>query len=266
LDPEFVQPGYWADPCDPNILVEPNYPGAVWIEGDYHLVPGSPCVDAADNNSLPLDFADLDRDGYTHEPLPVDLNGNPRVFDGDGDGNSVVDMGAYEFIPPPVECEMHFTPQAINPNSRGKWVKAHFVLPEGYAVEDVDANTPCRITEPFEPDIESAYMNVFINDNGLVEIETAFERSRFCQSGISDEVVEVRVEGRFVSGQRFFGTDTIRVTDNTFRDLAVLASYWLRAGCAQPDWCGGSDINQDSMIDFADFALLDGCCVEVVGQ
>jgi hypothetical protein len=109
-------------------------------------------------------------------------------------------------------------------------------------------------------------MNVFVNEDGLVEIEAAFERLKFCQSGFNGEVIEVRVEGRFVSGQGFFGTDTIRVTDNTFRDLAVLASYWLRAGCAQPDWCGGADINQDSVIDFADFALLDGCRVQVVDE
>jgi hypothetical protein len=107
---------------------------------------------------------------------------------------------------------------------------------------------------------------VFVNDDGLVEIEAAFERSMFCQSGLSGEVIEVRLEGRFVSGRPFFGTDTVKVTDNTFRDLAVMASYWLQAGCVQPDWCSGSDINQDSVIDFSDFALLDGCCIEAVSQ
>jgi hypothetical protein len=36
-DPAFAVPGYWADPGDPDVPVEPDYPGAVWIEGDYHL-------------------------------------------------------------------------------------------------------------------------------------------------------------------------------------------------------------------------------------
>jgi hypothetical protein len=36
-DPCFVQPGYWADANDPNIIVEPNDPNATWIDGDYHL-------------------------------------------------------------------------------------------------------------------------------------------------------------------------------------------------------------------------------------
>jgi predicted outer membrane repeat protein len=36
-DPCFANPGYWADPNDPNIPGDPNDPNAVWIEGDYHL-------------------------------------------------------------------------------------------------------------------------------------------------------------------------------------------------------------------------------------
>jgi hypothetical protein len=36
-DPCFVQPGYWADANDPNIVVEPNDPNATWLDGDYHL-------------------------------------------------------------------------------------------------------------------------------------------------------------------------------------------------------------------------------------
>jgi len=86
-NPYFVDPGYWADACDPNIIVEPNDPNAVWIEGDYHLLEGSPCIDTGDPN-------------YVAGPNEMDLDGNTRVVDGDNDGNSVVDMGAYEYRPP----------------------------------------------------------------------------------------------------------------------------------------------------------------------
>jgi hypothetical protein len=86
-DPCFVDPGYWADGCDPNIIVEPNDLNAMWIEGDYHLLEGSPCIDAGDPNFIP-------------ELNETDLDGNPQVVDGDNDGNSVVDMGAYEYRPP----------------------------------------------------------------------------------------------------------------------------------------------------------------------
>ena len=67
-DPLFFEPGYWADVNDPNIVVEPDDPNAVWIDGDYHLKSEagrwkpydkdwilddvtSPCIDRGDPNS-----------------------------------------------------------------------------------------------------------------------------------------------------------------------------------------------------------------------
>jgi len=66
-------------------------------------------------------------------------------------------------VPRMMEVSMRFTPQGLNPDSEGKWVKAHFVLAEGYGVEDVDTNRRAAI----EPGgIESAYIDVFVNENG----------------------------------------------------------------------------------------------------
>jgi parallel beta-helix repeat protein len=36
-DPLFANPGYWAHVNDTSIVVEPNDPNAVWMDGDYHL-------------------------------------------------------------------------------------------------------------------------------------------------------------------------------------------------------------------------------------
>jgi len=37
IDSGFVKPGYWADPNNPNLILEPNDANAVWVNGDYHL-------------------------------------------------------------------------------------------------------------------------------------------------------------------------------------------------------------------------------------
>jgi hypothetical protein len=62
VEPEFVNPG----------------------QGNYRLLEISPCIDTG-NNSVVL-------------PASNDLDGKPRIIDGDGDSVDIVDMGAYEFL------------------------------------------------------------------------------------------------------------------------------------------------------------------------
>ena len=82
-DPCFVELGCWVDSNDPNIIVEPNDPNAAWIDGDYHLLPASPCINTGDPN-------------YVLEPNETDLDGLPRIIGGR------IDMGAFEFNHQPV--------------------------------------------------------------------------------------------------------------------------------------------------------------------
>jgi predicted outer membrane repeat protein len=78
-----------------NINADPCFVDA--DANDFRLLYDSPCIDAGDNNSVPNDIADLDNDGNTAEPIPYDLDGHPRLVDGDCNDSNVVDMGAYEF-------------------------------------------------------------------------------------------------------------------------------------------------------------------------
>ncbi|UCC31912.1 MAG: hypothetical protein JSU86_06465, partial [Phycisphaerales bacterium] len=71
--------------------------GSAYQVYDYHLTGPSPCVDEGNDAALPPDTTDLDGDGNNTEPIPIDLDGNPRILDGDSDGRGVVDMGAYEY-------------------------------------------------------------------------------------------------------------------------------------------------------------------------
>jgi len=63
-----------------NIDADPLFadPGS----GDYHLGPGSPCIDAGTNDAPSLPDCDFE--------------GDPRVMDGNRDGTAVVDMGVDE--------------------------------------------------------------------------------------------------------------------------------------------------------------------------
>ncbi|MBO0859818.1 MAG: hypothetical protein J2P21_15410, partial [Chloracidobacterium sp.] len=56
-------------------------------QGDYHLHQISPSIDAGDNQAPNLPDTDID--------------GGPRILDGDGNGTATIDMGVYEFLLPP---------------------------------------------------------------------------------------------------------------------------------------------------------------------
>jgi hypothetical protein len=69
VDPSFVDNGSWD--------------GDTWVDGDYHLLPGSDCIDT----------------GYNIAPeIPdYDFEGDDRIIDGDGDTTETVDIGADEY-------------------------------------------------------------------------------------------------------------------------------------------------------------------------
>jgi hypothetical protein len=41
-----------------------------------------------------------------------------------------------------------------------------------------------------------------------------------------------------------------------FGDLALLSLYWLQIGCGDPDWCAGTDLNIDGIIDHNDLMFF----------
>ncbi len=69
-------------------------------DGGYRLRSISPCIDVGNNNSVLPDYADLNGDGNTTEPTPLDLDFSPRFMDGDDNGSNTVDMGAFEYLIP----------------------------------------------------------------------------------------------------------------------------------------------------------------------
>jgi hypothetical protein len=75
---------------DGNISADPWF--ACPPDSDYHLLAGSPCIDAGTNDAAALSATDFD--------------GNPRILAGTTNGSAIVDLGAYEFNPlnPPVPC------------------------------------------------------------------------------------------------------------------------------------------------------------------
>jgi len=111
-NPCFIDPGYWADPNESDIVVEPNNPGAIWVDGDYHLLPISPCIDAGDNAAV---------------GLTTDLDGKERIV------NGIVDMGAYEHQGPRQRRQFYVDDDATGENNGSSWADAYNYLQDALA-------------------------------------------------------------------------------------------------------------------------------------
>jgi len=103
-----VQGGY-GDPESNNIDADPLFVDP--DGGDLRLSADSPCIDRGDSNAVPLD-------------VTSDLDGNPRILDGDCNDTEIVDMGAYEFNWHGIgdfnnDCFINFTDFSI---SAGYWM------------------------------------------------------------------------------------------------------------------------------------------------
>ncbi|MBC8525662.1 MAG: right-handed parallel beta-helix repeat-containing protein, partial [Candidatus Cloacimonetes bacterium] len=75
--------GGWSGPGSHNINSDP-----LFSDDDYRLSEDSPCIDTGSADTTGL-----------HLP-PWDLDGNVRIWDGNGDGVAVIDMGVYEYGAP----------------------------------------------------------------------------------------------------------------------------------------------------------------------
>ncbi len=192
-DPCFIELGCWVDANDPYIIVEPNDPNAVWLDGDYHLLPTSSCINTGDPNYVP-------------EPDETDLDGNPRI------NNGRIDMGAYESIMH--EARLWILPRVINRKShRPRWITAQFFLPPGITKDQVDKDTPLTL---YPYGIEAVRQFVFQNRGRFdkrTRILAFFDRDEFLEAVDTNGSVQLMVLGYLLEpGQFFFGSDTIRIT------------------------------------------------------
>jgi len=186
IDPFFVEAGYWdanGTPEDAN--------DDFWVEGNYHLLGDSPCINAGDPN-------------YIVEPNETDLDGRPRVIDGR------IDVGAYEYWPP-VEAQLRIFPEVINRYSGQKNILAWIRLPEGITKEQIDSNEPILL---YPGEIEA--VNQYVIEHGRTghkrtSVLAFFKKAELMDAVADNGQVEVEAVGSLTSGRYFYGSDTVLI-------------------------------------------------------
>jgi parallel beta-helix repeat protein len=170
-----------ADP----LFIEPGYKDAngVWIDGDYHLLPVSPCINTGDPNYMP-------------EPNETDLDGRPRIIGGR------IDIGAYEYRFT-IAAEAKIIPKTINLASKGNWITSYIWLPEEYDVTDIEPNSILLEDEikPGEFSVEQQ------------QVATARFSREEVHAILTVGKVELTITGKLTDGTYFEAKDTIKVID-----------------------------------------------------
>ncbi len=177
-------PGQGNIDADP-LFIEPGYKDAngVWIDGDYHLLPVSPCINTGDPN-------------YIVGPNETDLDGRPRIIGGR------IDMGAYEYSPP-ILAEVRISPRTINMASKGKWITCYIWLPDEYDVADIEPNS-ILLEDEIKPDEFSVEQQ---------QVATARFSREEVHAILTVGEVELTITGQLNDRTSFEATDIIKVTD-----------------------------------------------------
>ncbi len=98
-----------------NIDANPGFIGAT-----YRITRSSPCVDAGNNTLIPGDILQ-------------DIEGNPRYIDGDGDGNAIIDMGAFETS---TRLHLFVNDNAAGNNDGANWTDAFTSLADALTLAE----------------------------------------------------------------------------------------------------------------------------------
>jgi parallel beta-helix repeat protein len=183
-DPYFVEPGYW----DAN---------GIWVDGDYRLWAGSPCIDAG-------------MDAAVH----TDIEGNVRPFDFPCVENNGelpdFDMGAYEVVAT-TQADLLISPRKINRNARGQKILAQLSLPEPIVKDDIDIYESLLL---YPGSIEAGEQNIIPLGSGAqsnVKIHALFDTADLLAAMADNGDIEVTIIGRFKTGQYFYSTDTVTI-------------------------------------------------------
>jgi hypothetical protein len=182
---------------DGNLSAEPLYIDAA--NGEFQLESSSPMIDAGNNSATNIPAEDLD--------------GHPRIIDGNLDGVAVVDMGAYEqqgnaSINISIDIKPRSFPNSINPSAKGVITVA--VL----TTDDFDALQVDLGSVRFGPaEAERTHKQAHVEDvdyDGDMDLVVHF---RTQETGIQCGDTEATLTGETFDGQSFAGIDSIRTVN-----------------------------------------------------
>lgn len=170
-----------------NIRKKPKFVNAKG--GDFRLMPDSPCIDAGSN---------------LHSTQSTDLDGNPRIMGINRDGDSVVDMGAYEFQVIHVEID-------IKPASGNKSINLTVggLLPVAILSSEIfDASKVDPSSIRFVDTKPVRHMLQDVDEDGDIDLLLEFKRKAL---ELDSDITKATLIGQTRNNQPFVGSDVVEI-------------------------------------------------------
>ncbi len=167
-----------------NINLDPQF------QGDYHLLSGSPCINAGD----PAFVADA---GQT------DIDGDARI------SGTRVDIGADEVAAAAsaIRAIVKVTPKALNLESKGNWISCSIALGDDYDIGDVIVGS-IKLNNELTP------VRTEINEDDqkmLVKFDRSLTQNLLSELSDEQSTALLTITGSLQGGPDFEGDDTIKI-------------------------------------------------------
>lgn len=179
--------GWSPAPTGTNGNISKNPQFLAPLAGDFHLMPGSPCINSGSDPDA---------------PAWPDLDGKTRIY------GIHVDMGCFEWRPL-IQAILDIKPDTLNLRSKAQYVTAYIELSAGeWGIEDIDVSS-LRLNGTVEPVARPLEIGDYDAD-GVPDLMVKFSREALCY-GLSSGQQTVTLTGSCLDGADLTGDDTIRV-------------------------------------------------------
>jgi len=119
-------------------------------------------------------------------------------------------MGVYEAVAT-TQCKLIILPRTINRSSRNQTILAVMSLPESIGRDDIDVYGPLVLYPGAIEAAEQYLLPPARPAQSDLRIHAVFDKAELLGVTPDNADVQITVIGRFISGEYFYDTDTVRI-------------------------------------------------------
>ena len=118
----------------------------------------------------------------------------------------------------PLKTDLRLSPHKVHRRIRGrKYIKAFLKLPQGIQPDDLMEEPLLMCPADSDYCIEAAFQKIRKNKKGTILYRALFYKEALLEIVTENGQVELNVAGRLMTGQYFYGTDSVKIITHRWR-------------------------------------------------